>query len=160
MNVLLRTLIFTLSMTATSISYSQEDNNNSDSDDYLQHAESSERLVSIMRRLFSLIHEEGIEETPKLTRDDMTDLIETVEELLFYAELMSVKVPETELEENDSVIFSAMASQLYNESLNIQQLATNYDFNVAESGKDHVFYDAFERMNRTCAACHQLFRDK
>jgi hypothetical protein len=151
-------LLFILLMTTASISNSQDNNNSPDNNDNLLHVESSERLKTIMQRLFSLIHDEGIEEPTKLTQNDMTDLIETVEELLFYAELMSAKIPATELEENESVIFSAMAGQLYNEALNIQQLATNYDLHVIDNAQDHILNEAFERLNRTCAACHQLFR--
>lgn len=135
-----------------------QDNNSPDNNDYLLHAESSERLITIMQRLFSLIHDEGMEESAKLTQGDMADLIESVEELLFYAELMSAKVPATELEENESVIFSAMAGQLYDEALNIQQLATSYDLHILDNTQDHILNEAFERLNRTCAACHQLFR--
>jgi len=155
---LFSTLLFTLLIFFTSISNGQ-DKNNTDDTDYLGHAEPSERLTTIMRLLFSTIHEERIEENHNFTKNDMTDLTENVEELLFYAELMAAKVPATELEENESVIFNAMASQLYNETLNIQQLATNYDFNATDSRQDNIFNDAFERLNRTCAACHQLFRD-
>jgi hypothetical protein len=128
-------------------------------DDAVLHGESSQRLITIMERFYSLIHEEGIEEATVLTQDDMTDLIENVEELLFYAELMSGKIPSNELEENETVIFSAMVSQLYNETLNIQQLANNYELGAIDSAQNRLMSDAFERLNRTCAACHQLFRD-
>ncbi len=152
---LLSVLFFILSISVPIITYSQDE-----SDNYLLHAESSERLVSIMRRLFSITHDERVEENLNLTKADANDLSEVVEELLFYAELMSTKVPSTELEENQQVIFSAMANQLYDESYNMQQLVKNYDFDVADSGQEHIFYTAFERLNRTCAACHQLFRDR
>lgn len=129
-------------------------------DDYSLHAESSERLITIMDRLFSIVHEEGPTEERAYTKDDMTDLIEAVEELLFYAEIMSTKVPATELEENETVIFSALAGKLYNEALNVQQLANNYDVSVINNSQNLLFKEALERLNRTCAACHQLFRDK
>ena len=51
-----------------------------------------------------------------------------------------------------------MAKQLYDEAYNIQQLVKNFDFDVADNGQEQVFYTAFYRLNRTCAACHQLFR--
>ena len=152
---LLSAALFILSISTPTIIFSQDDNNN-----YLLHAESSERLVTIMRRLFLLTHEERIEENLNLTKADATDLTGAVEELLFYAELMSAKVPETELEENQHVIFNAMANQLYDEAYNIQQLVKNYDFDVADNGQEQVFYTALDRLNRTCAACHQLFRDR
>ena len=95
-----------------------------------------------------------------LSQDELTDLIESVEELLFYAEIMSTKIPETELEENQAVIFRAMAGQLYDEALNVQQIANNYDFRVIDSAQNRLLNEAYLRLDRTCAACHQLFRDK
>lgn len=153
-------VFFVVLISFASISNSQDNDSNPENEDYLLHAESSDRLVTIMQRLFSLIYEEEAEEIDTLTQDDMTDLIETVEELLFYAELMSAKVPASELEENESVIFSAMAGKLYDEALNIQQLATSYDFDISDNRQNHVFNEALHRLNRTCSACHQLFRDQ
>ena len=130
-----------------------------------QHGDASERLVGIMRNLFSAVHEEDIvheENVPgdkSITSDQLADMIEAVEELVFYAEVMSTKIPATELEENDAVIFSAMAQRLYDEALNVKQLATNYDYRVAVSAQQRLFNESYRRLNRTCAACHQLFRD-
>jgi signal transduction histidine kinase len=147
-------LLFILLFTAVSISVNDDEEN-----EYLLHAESSERLITIMQQLFSLAKGSSIEEKTKPTEDDMLDIVEAVEELLFYAELMSVKVPATELEESKSVIFSAMAGQLYDEVLNIQQLTTNYDLHIIDNSQQNLFDDAFRRLSQTCAACHQLFRD-
>ena len=155
-----RALLFFILVSTTSISNGQDDNSNLDRNDPIAHAESSERLTIIMRRLFSVVHEERIEENLELTKSDMSDLLEAVEELIFYSELMSAKVPESDLEVNDQVIFRALANLLHDESLNIQQLAKNYNFDLTDSRKDNIFYDATERLNQTCAACHQLFRDK
>ncbi len=156
---LLTTLLFILFATTVTLTYSQ-DNKNTPDKNYLHHDEPSERLVTIMRRLFSSVHDERIEENLAFTETDLVNISEAVEELLFYAELMSAKVPETNLEKNDSIIFSAMANQLYSESLNIQQLAKGYNLDHTNNEKDNILYDAFERMNQTCVACHQLFRDK
>jgi len=142
------------------MSHGLNDNNGSDSNNPIAHAEPSERLTTIMRRLFSVVHEERIEENLEITESDMSDLLEAVEELMFYSELMQAKVPESELEVNEQLIFSAMANQLYDESLNIQQITKNYDFDQTDNRNDNIFYEATERLNQTCAACHQLFRDK
>lgn len=125
---------------------------------YKLHAEFSERLLVIMQNLVVLIQTDNIDEFT-LSEDDLVDMIETAEELLFYAELMSMKVPATELEENEAVIFSAMAGQLYDETLNIKQIAESYDVKLNDTGRNRLLNSAFERLNRTCAACHQLFRD-
>lgn len=159
MKTLFKTLILLLTILPFSTIQAQKDSNTTTNEDYLKHTESSERLVNIMRQLFSIVHSEAVEENTRLTKDDMAVLIETAEELLFYAELMSAKVPATKLEENKHVIFNAMASQLYTEVLNIQQLAKSYDFEITDNRQENIFYDVLERLNRTCAACHQLFRD-
>ena len=132
----------------------------SDQTDYQMHAESSERLINIMRSLFSIVHEGNVDEEKNLSQEQLTNLIETVEELLFYAEIMSTKVPDTELEENQAVIFRAMAGQLYDEALNVQQIANNYDLSTPDSAQNRLLNEAYLRLDRTCAACHQLFRDK
>lgn len=152
------TLFFILLFSALLISNNQN-NSHSVSNKYLLHAESSERLLSIMQQISSLAHGENIEEPIKLTEDDTTDLIEAVEELLFYGELMAIKVPSSELEESKGVIFSAMASQLYDEALNIQQLTKNYNFQIINYSQENILNEAFVRLSRTCNACHQLFRD-
>jgi uncharacterized membrane protein len=152
-------LIIILLFIAVSIGTNQESNVSSEDNEYLLHAESSERLINIMQQISLLANAKNLEETIKPTEEDMVDLIEAVEELLFYAELMSIKVPATELEESKGVIFSAMASQLYDEALNIQQLTTNYDFHVTDSSQEHILDEAYERLSQTCIACHQLFRN-
>ena len=127
--------------------------------DYTLHADPSDRLVTIMQNLLLVVDKGNIDEPVNFTRDEMIKLIETVEELLFYAELMTTNIPATQLEENEDVIFSALAGKLYDEALNVQQLAKNYDFDVSDQRHEYYFNDAFERLSRTCAACHQLFRD-
>jgi hypothetical protein len=160
MTILFRALLLFFLISTTSIGNAQDENSSPDRNGPIAHAESSERLTTIMRRLFSVVHEERIEENLELTQSDIADLLEAVEELIFYSELMSAKVPESELEVNDQVIFRALASLLYDEALNIQQLTKNYNIDHTDSSKDSIFYDATERLNQTCAACHQLFRDE
>ncbi len=72
---------------------------------------------------------------------------------------MSNKIPATEMEETDAVIFSALADRLYDEALNVQQLATNYDTRVVDTAQHRLLNEAYHRLNRTCNACHQTFRN-
>ena len=127
---------------------------------YLLHAESSERLFNIMQQISSVADTQQGSDEISFTEEDMTGLIEAVEELLFYAELMTLKVPATQLEESNNVIFSAVASKLYTEALNIQQLTKNYDVHATDYSQDNLLHEAFSRLSQTCNACHQLFRDK
>lgn len=117
-----------------------------------KHAASSDRLKIIMDNLYASAHEsESSGQEQKISKDEMADLIEAVEELLFNAELMASGTPEFGLDENELVTFRALAGQLYTEALNIQQLANNYDYRLLEP--------AYRRLNQTCAACHSLFRN-
>ena len=85
----------------------------------------------------------------------MADMVTAVEELLFNAELMAFLPQDSGISETRMVVFRAMASQLYTEALNIQQLTKNYNQTLYE-------YDlldmAFHRLNATFQACHEMFR--
>lgn len=126
---------------------------------YLLHAESSERLFNIMQQISSVADAQEGSQNIRFTEDDMDDLLEAVEELLFYAELMTQKVPASQLEESNNVIFSAMASKLYDETLNLQQLSNSYDLHATDYAQEILLHDAFTRLSQTCNACHELFRD-
>lgn len=156
-------LLFILLITAISIGNNLKNSDidvQAEENQYLLHAESSERLLKIMQQISPIAGEVNIEGSNSLTEDDTTNLIEAVEELLFYSELMSLKVPANELEESQTVIFSAMASKLYDEALNIQQLSKNYDLENTDYSQEHILSEAFTRLSQTCNACHQLFRDR
>ncbi|MBL1141526.1 MAG: cytochrome c [Proteobacteria bacterium] len=131
----------------------------SEDDQYLLHAESSERLVNIMEQISSVSNSQNNEKESGFTEENIVDLVEAVEELLFYAELMSIKVPANKLEESKSVIFSAMANKLYDEALNIQQLTKTYDLEITDYSQENLINEAFNRLSQTCSACHELFRD-
>jgi len=117
-----------------------------------KHAAPGDRLRIIMNNLYASSHEsESSGQEQKISEDEMADLNEAVEELLFNAELMTSGTSELSLDENELVTFRALAGQLYTETLNIQQLVNNYDY--------RLIAPAYQRLNQTCAACHSLFRD-
>jgi cytochrome c556 len=137
-----------------------DESDNQSENQYLLHAESSEQLLNIMQQISSVADNQQAAEEISFTEEDMTNLVETVEELLFYAELMALKVPANQLEESNSVIFNAMASKLYSEALNIQQLTKSYDPHNADYSQTNLLNEAFTRLSQTCNACHQLFREE
>jgi len=118
------------------------------------HAMSSEKLRVIMQNMYSSAYRSGVPDLQdsKINDEQMTDLIEAVEELLFHAELLSVEQPTVKLDENELVTFRAIAGQLYTEALNLQQLTEYYDY--------HAIEPAYKRLNQTCIACHNMFRGK
>lgn len=155
-------LIFLIAAFLMSIKLVQDNNEPEmqEENQYLLHAESSERLFNIMRQISSASDTPQDFEETRITEENITDLIEAVEELQFYAELMTLKVPATELEESNNIIFSAIATKLYDEVLNIQQLIKSYDIHATDNVQDNVLHDAVTRLSQTCHACHQLFRDR
>lgn len=116
------------------------------------HAVSSEKLRIIMKSLRSSLNKDGTGTLPseKISEDQMADIIEAVEELMFHAELLSEGKPLVNLNKNEMVTFRALASQLYTEALNMKQLTEYYDYNV--------LIPAYDRLTQTCSACHSLFR--
>jgi cytochrome c556 len=118
------------------------------------HAMSSEKLREIMQDLNLSAYKGGVPDLQdgKMSKEKMAGLIEAVEELLFHAELLSTGQPSVKLKETELATFRAMAGQLYTETLNLQQLTEYNDY--------HAIEPAYERLNQTCIACHNLFRDK
>lgn len=80
----------------------------------------------------------------------MKELIKIVEELLLSAEMMSTGFANSKLDKNRQTTFRALAGQLYGETLSLQQVTNNYDYQLIEP--------TYERLNETCIACHELFR--
>ena len=121
-----------------------------------KHGISSERLKTIMQNLNLTVTDSNDPDyqPEEIAQEDLDDMQEAVEELLFHAELLNAKMPETDLDESDLVTFRALASQLYTETLNIKQVAETYSPNNYE-----LLYAAYHRLYQTCAACHSLYRD-
>lgn len=118
------------------------------------HAMSGEKLRMIMQDMYSSAFRSGVPDLQdsKISDEQMADLIEAVEELLFHAELLSTGQPGVKLDETELVTFRAVAGQLYTEALNLQQLTEYYDY--------HAIEPAYKRLNQTCIACHNLFRGR
>lgn len=118
------------------------------------HAVSSEKVREIMQNLYTLVHKDEFTkpEEDEMREEYMSDLVAAVEELLISTEMMATGLPEPDLDENEIVTFRALAGQLYSEAQNIQSLSEYYDYRVIDS--------AYKRLNQTCAACHDLFRDR
>ena len=126
--------------------------------DISRHGMVGERLQMIMQNINSRIHDANSveEDRDRLTQDGMDDMTEAVEELLYFAEFMTLNPPRQDLGDNQVVTFRALASQLYTEALNVRDIARDYDLATYDFG---LLNSAYERMYRTCAACHELFRD-
>lgn len=120
------------------------------------HALASERLRNIMQNLNQTVADTNNPDNvpEEIIEQDLDDMREAVEELLFHAEMLSTEVPGPDLDDSKIVTFRAIAGQLYTETLNVKQIAENYSATDQE-----LLYSAYERLYQTCAACHDLFRD-
>lgn len=123
------------------------------------HGDPGERLRMIMQNINLTIHDStNVDaQTDRISRQDMEDMIEVIEELVLYAEMMSTELPHPGLDNNEKVTFRAMAGQLYSEALNIQQTTRDYNLDTYDYEVLNINY---RRLNETCVACHQMFRDR
>ena len=79
------------------------------------------------------------------------ELSRRVEDLLYQAELMSMGLPFTNLNDTEMLIFKALGSKLYTEADELRE--------VIQSGRYGQLEHAYARMDQTCLACHQMFRN-
>lgn len=116
------------------------------------HSVSSAKLREIMRNIREWREENPVGDLkqPGMDQELLDDLVEQVEELLYHAELMSIGMPVTNLDKSEMVIFKALGSELYTGALHIQQLVNNQQIRQLDG--------AYRDLDRTCQACHQLFR--
>jgi len=116
------------------------------------HAVSSDKLRDIMQRLNQLTYEKELApmEIEDMRVEHVQLLIETVHELVDAAEEMTDALPGLSMSFDEQLVFRDMADQLKNEAYNVWYKAEDNDI----TGMDL----AYQRMNNTCTACHQLFR--
>lgn len=79
------------------------------------------------------------------------ELLTRIEDLLNQAELMSMGLPFTNLNDTEMLVFKAMGGKLYSEADDLRTLI--------RSGRYEQLDNALARMDRTCRDCHQLFRN-
>jgi hypothetical protein len=113
----------------------------------------SEDIRKIMRRLNALAYER---EYTELELDQIRDknlraLAHAAEDLMEISEQLPEILPDNQLSYEEQVTFKAMARQLHNETLNLLNTGSTKNYSEIKSG--------YLRLQQTCAACHNLFRD-
>ena len=124
-----------------------------------QHGMVGERLRMIMENISGTVHDTGSVDADRdrLTRDGLDDMVEAVQDLMYFAEFMTLNPPRRDLGDNQIVTFRALATRLYDEALSVRDIAR--DYNLATHDFE-LLNSAYERLYQTCAACHELFRDR
>ena len=116
------------------------------------HAIYSEEMQDIMQRMNQLIYEKELNESQKKERrmQHLQNLIDTASELVIAAESLTEALPGFALNQMEKDVFQAMAMQLKLEAINIRIFAEMDSYTDVDL--------AYERLNDTCIACHELFR--
>jgi cytochrome c556 len=112
----------------------------------------SSELRQIMQRLNSLAYEREYTqlELDRLRARHIESLVETVNELVQTAEKLP-EITQGDLSENDQVTFKALANQLYTETVKLQDAVKENNYSDQNAG--------YQRLRKTCSACHNLYRD-
>jgi cytochrome c556 len=118
----------------------------------MAHAVSSEKLKAIMHRLNQLTFEKELApmKLKEVRERHIQELMATVDELLTAAEELTDALPGFSMAPEERDTFIDMAKRLKSEAYRIRY--------TAEVGSDTELDLAYQRLNHTCAACHQLFR--
>ncbi len=104
----------------------------------------SEKLQAIMHKLSSSVYEE------ELNLEQINELFDNASELYIAAKELDQALPGFQLNPTEKNVFENIARQLQVEANNMGFMAQNND----TAGLQFTY----ERLNRTCAACHDLFR--
>lgn len=116
------------------------------------HAVNSAKLREIMQTLHHWREQNTAQELQTAEPDPalLDHLLEQVEELMYHAELMSMGMPFTDLSRTELQIFRALGGELYTQALQLKQQVSNRQYGRLEQ--------TYDQLDRTCHACHQLFR--
>ena len=132
-------LIFLLSLPATSIAEPEQQE-----EDIRLHVIYSEKLQAIMHKLSSSVYEE------ELSLEQIDELYDNASELYLAAKELDQALPGIDLSYAEKNIFENLARQL--------QIEANNMGHMAEKNDKEGLQITYERLSRTCAACHDLFR--
>ena len=110
-------------------------------------------IRTIMRRLNALVYEREYTqlELDRLRRENLQMLVDAAADLIKISDKLPDLISDQEISSDEQITFKAMARQLHNEAS--QLLDSDPDISY------HELNNGFQRLQQTCAACHNLFRD-
>jgi len=118
----------------------------------LIHVIASDRIRGIMQHLNDLVTARGMTalQVMELRVQHLKDLVATIDELVQASEELTDAIPGIRMSPENKITFEALAKKLQDEAAELKDMAeaTNY------AGME----PAYQRLNSTCDACHQLFR--
>jgi len=117
---------------------------NQENDNIKLHVIQSKEIQEIMHRLSFSVYDET------LSIEQINELFDGASELLLAAKKLTQALPGIDLSKSEKTIFESIARQLQIEANNLGYMAQNND----KEGMEIIY----QRLNSTCAACHDLFR--
>jgi len=114
----------------------------------------SSRLRDIMSRLNRLSYEREYTELEldRMRAENVESLVDAALQLSRAAERLPDITADTRLAPEERVTFSAMARQLYHQTLTLQESLDNGQYSDLQTG--------YQQLRYTCNACHNLFRQR
>ena len=118
----------------------------------LIHVIASDKVRDIMQHLNDLVSARGMTalQVMELRVRHLKDLIATVDKLVLTSEELTDAIPGIRMSPENKIIFEALAKKLQEEAAEMKDMAEDTNYVGMEP--------AYQRLNSTCDACHQLFR--
>lgn len=110
-------------------------------------------IRAIMRRLNAHVHEREYTqlELDQLRRRNLEKLAGLAAELVAVSDNLPGVLPDIQLTTEEQTTFRVMASQLHNETMQLLNAGMHIPYQELNDG--------YRRLQQTCAACHNLFRE-
>lgn len=112
----------------------------------------NEDIRRIMGRLNTLAYEREFTELEldRMRRENLETLATAAADLVKIAEQLPESIPDNQMSEEEQVTFRAMANQLQDETLRLLDTTATSSYSERQSG--------YRELEKTCTACHNLFR--
>jgi cytochrome c556 len=113
----------------------------------------NEDIRRIMGRLNTLAYEREFTELEiyRIRQENLEALATAAADLVKIAGQLPELFPDKQMSEEDQITFRAMANQLQNETLHLLDTSATSSYSERQTG--------YQKLGKTCMACHNLFRD-
>ena len=112
----------------------------------------SDEIQAIMQELNALVNARGMTGLERMEQrvNYLNALVETIDDLAGAAKELNEAIPGIALTPENKITFEALATRLQEEAVSLRREAEDANFGGVEP--------AYQRLQSTCDACHQLFR--
>jgi len=118
----------------------------------LIHVIASDKIRDIMQHLNELVNARGLTglQVMELRVQHLNNLVATIDNLVVAADGLNDAIPGIRMTPENKITFEALAKKLKDEAAGLKKMAETTNYAGMEP--------AYQRLQSTCDACHQLFR--